>query len=93
MTDAVIAEGLVKRYGDVTALDGLDLRVPEGTVLGPARAERRRQDHGRPHPDHAAARPTRGGAEVAGIDVAEPTPPRCAAGSGCPASTPRSTST
>ncbi len=28
------AEGLVKRYGDVTALDGLDLTVPEGTVLG-----------------------------------------------------------
>ncbi len=26
--------GLVKRYGDVTALDGLDLNVPQGTVLG-----------------------------------------------------------
>ncbi len=25
---------LVKRYGDLTALDGLDLNVPEGTVLG-----------------------------------------------------------
>jgi len=25
---------LVKRYGEVTALDGLDLAVPEGTVLG-----------------------------------------------------------
>jgi ABC-2 type transport system ATP-binding protein len=34
MTDAVVAQGLVKRYGDVTALDGLDLRVPQGTVLG-----------------------------------------------------------
>jgi ABC-2 type transport system ATP-binding protein len=34
MTDAVVAEGLVKRYGDVTALDGLSLRVPAGTVLG-----------------------------------------------------------
>ncbi|HET7327903.1 MAG TPA: ATP-binding cassette domain-containing protein [Nocardioidaceae bacterium] len=34
MTDAVIAEGLVKRYKDVTALDGLDLRVPQGSVLG-----------------------------------------------------------
>ena len=33
MTDAVLAEGLVKRYKDVTALDGLDLRVPEGSVL------------------------------------------------------------
>jgi len=34
MTDAIRAEGLVKRYGDVTALDGIDLSVPEGTVLG-----------------------------------------------------------
>ena len=28
------AQGLAKRYGNVTALDGLDLSVPEGTVLG-----------------------------------------------------------
>jgi ABC-2 type transport system ATP-binding protein len=27
-------EGLVKRYGKVVALDGLDLSVPKGTVLG-----------------------------------------------------------
>jgi len=26
--------GLVKRYGDVLALDHLDLTVPQGTVLG-----------------------------------------------------------
>ncbi len=32
MTDAVVAEGLVKRYGAVTALDGLSLAVPEGTL-------------------------------------------------------------
>ena len=33
--DAVIeARELVKRYGDVVALDGLDLTVPRGTVLG-----------------------------------------------------------
>ncbi|HET9442474.1 MAG TPA: ATP-binding cassette domain-containing protein [Acidimicrobiales bacterium] len=32
--DAIVAEGLVKRYGAVTALDGVDLRVPAGTVLG-----------------------------------------------------------
>jgi len=28
------AQGLVKRYGKVTALDGVDLTVPRGTVLG-----------------------------------------------------------
>ncbi|WP_432943187.1 ATP-binding cassette domain-containing protein [Kribbella sp. CA-253562] len=31
---AVVAEGLVKRYGSTTALDGVDLTVPTGTVLG-----------------------------------------------------------
>ena len=31
---AVEAEGLVKRYGDTIALDGLDLQVRRGTVLG-----------------------------------------------------------
>ncbi len=31
---AVEATGLTKRYGEVTALDGLDLTVPAGTVLG-----------------------------------------------------------
>ena len=33
MTDAVFAEGLVKHYKNVRALDGLDLRVPQGSVL------------------------------------------------------------
>ena len=31
---AVEAEGLVKRFGEVTALDGLGLTVPEGTIAG-----------------------------------------------------------
>ncbi|MCW2502110.1 MAG: drrA3 [Actinomycetia bacterium] len=34
MEFAIEAEGLVKRYGSVRALDGLDLAVPEGTVMG-----------------------------------------------------------
>jgi ABC-2 type transport system ATP-binding protein len=34
MTDMIRTSGLVKRYGKVTALDGLDLVVPRGTVLG-----------------------------------------------------------
>jgi ABC-2 type transport system ATP-binding protein len=34
VTDVIRARGLVKRYGQVTALAGLDLDVPQGTVLG-----------------------------------------------------------
>jgi ABC-2 type transport system ATP-binding protein len=34
MSAAISAEGLVKRYGSVHALDGVDLEVEEGTVLG-----------------------------------------------------------
>ena len=68
MSDAVLAEGLVKTYGSVRALDGLDLAVPEGSVLallGPNGAGKT-----------TAVRvlttlllPDAGRAEVAGIDV------------------------
>jgi ABC-2 type transport system ATP-binding protein len=35
MTDtAILAEGLVKRFGAVVALDGVDFQVPTGTVFG-----------------------------------------------------------
>jgi oleandomycin transport system ATP-binding protein len=34
MTNAIVAEGLVKRYGSTTALDGVDLAVRTGSVLG-----------------------------------------------------------
>ena len=34
MNDVIQATGLVKKYGSVVALDGLDLAVPEGSVLG-----------------------------------------------------------
>ncbi|WP_338782747.1 ATP-binding cassette domain-containing protein [Streptomyces sp. DG1A-41] len=34
MPGAIYAEGLIKTFGDVKALDGVDLDVPEGTVLG-----------------------------------------------------------
>jgi polyether ionophore transport system ATP-binding protein len=34
MTEAIDAEGLIKRFGQVTALDGLDLRVRAGEVHG-----------------------------------------------------------
>ena len=65
---AVVARGLVKKYKDVVALDGVDLAVPEGTVLGML------------GPNGAGKtttvrilttllRPDAGSAEVAGIDV------------------------
>src|SRR5438270_13474066 len=31
---AIVAEGLRKRFGDVVAVDGIDLEVAEGTVFG-----------------------------------------------------------
>jgi ABC-2 type transport system ATP-binding protein len=34
MTNAIEATGLVKRYGEVQALDGLSFSVPEGVVFG-----------------------------------------------------------
>jgi ABC-2 type transport system ATP-binding protein len=34
VSDIIEARGLVKKYGDVVALDGLDLSVPEGAVYG-----------------------------------------------------------
>ncbi|MGH2545503.1 MAG: ATP-binding cassette domain-containing protein [Actinomycetota bacterium] len=34
MSDMIRTSGLVKRYGKVVALDGLDLEVPKGRVLG-----------------------------------------------------------
>jgi ABC-2 type transport system ATP-binding protein len=34
MTDMIRTSGLVKHYGKVVALDGLDLEVPKGSVLG-----------------------------------------------------------
>jgi len=65
---AVSARGLVKRYKDVTALDGVDLTVPTGSVLGLL------------GPNGAGKttivrilttllRPDAGSAEVAGVDV------------------------
>ena len=34
MSDMIVTSGLVKRYGSVVALNGLDLSVPQGKVLG-----------------------------------------------------------
>jgi len=32
--NAIVVDGIVKRFGDLTALDGIDLQVPPGPVLG-----------------------------------------------------------
>lgn len=34
MTDAVVIQGLTKRYGELVAVDGLDLRIPRGVCFG-----------------------------------------------------------
>jgi ABC-type multidrug transport system ATPase subunit len=71
MTEAaIVAEGLGKRYGPVTALDGVDLVLPAGGVLGllgPNGA-------GKTTLVRILAtllRPDRGRARVAGFDVAQ----------------------
>ena len=32
--EAVVIESLIKRYGEMVAVDGLSLRIPRGEVLG-----------------------------------------------------------
>ena len=73
MTNVIEATGLVKRYGEVTALDGFDLGVPEGTVqgvLGPNGAGKTTAVRILT----TLLRPDEGSATVSGIDVlAQPT--------------------
>ncbi len=66
--NAIEAQGLVKNYGDVTALDGLDLEVEAGTVfglLGPNGAGKSTTVRILT----TLSRPDSGRATVAGIDV------------------------
>ncbi|MFF7948635.1 ATP-binding cassette domain-containing protein [Streptomyces griseorubiginosus] len=68
MTDAIVTEGLRKRYGDKDALDGLDLRVARGSVhgvLGPNGAGKTTLVRVL----STLLRPDAGRAEVAGRDV------------------------
>ena len=52
---AIEARGLVKRFGDKVAVDGLDLTVPTGGVYGVLGPQRRRQDHDAADAGHAVA--------------------------------------
>ena len=92
MTNAIVAEGLVKHYGEVTALDGLDLTVEEGTVLGLLGPNGAGQDDVRAHPDHPARarRRARDGGRARRRQAGQAAAP---GRSGSRASTPRSTST
>jgi ABC-2 type transport system ATP-binding protein len=68
MREAIVAEGLVKRYGEITALDGLSLTVDEGTVmalLGPNGAGKTTAVR----VFTMLLRPDAGHATVAGLDV------------------------
>ncbi|WP_455353707.1 ATP-binding cassette domain-containing protein [Streptomyces sp. SYSU K217416] len=68
MTQAIVVEGLRKRYGDKPALDGLDLTVESGTVygvLGPNGAGKTTAVRIL----STLLRPDAGRAEVAGYDV------------------------
>jgi ABC-2 type transport system ATP-binding protein len=68
MTDAVLAEGLIKTFGETRALDGLDLAVPEGTIvglLGPNGAGKTTAVR----VFSTLLRPDSGRAEVLGVDV------------------------
>ena len=55
MPPIIEARGLTKHYGEVHALDGLDLVAESGRRHRPARAQRRRQDHLHQRRRHAAA--------------------------------------
>ena len=68
MTDAVVVEQLVKTFGSTRALDGVSLRIPQGTVLGVLGPN----GAGKTTLVRALAtllRPDSGRAEVLGIDV------------------------
>jgi ABC-2 type transport system ATP-binding protein len=68
MADVIRVRGLVKRFGAVTALDGLDLTVAEGTILallGPNGAGKTTAVRILT----TLLRPDEGTAEVAGIDI------------------------
>ena len=55
-TAAISLRGVVKRFGAITAVDGLDLEVPRRRLLRPARPQRRGQVDDDAHAHRAGAR-------------------------------------
>ena len=58
MADPLLASGISQRFGERVVLDGVDLEVPAGRVIGLLGPERCRQDHAHAHPLRRARRPT-----------------------------------
>ena len=89
---AVHARGLVKTFGALRAVDGIDLDVQPRRGLRRPRPQRRRQDHDAADARHAAADGRRRG-PASSVSTCGGTPTSCASCSASPASTPRSTRT
>ena len=68
---AVRCRGVIKRYGDVTAVDGLDLDVRARRVLRIAGTERRRARQRRSKFSKACSTADAGDVEVPGRSVAD----------------------
>ena len=66
---AIEANGLVKTFGDVRAVDGVDLAVPRGAVYGVLGPNGAGKTTTIKDPRHAAASPDAGSARVLGHDV------------------------
>jgi len=59
---AILVEGLIKSFGEVQALRGIDLSVPRGTVLGVLGPNGAGKTTAVADPDHADASRQRAGA-------------------------------
>ena len=89
---AIATEDVVKHFGDVEAVRGVNLEVPAGTVfglLGPNGAGKTTIVRMLT----TILKPTSGRATVLGSRLRAKTPSACATSSASPASTPRSTRT
>ena len=83
-TPALLVSGLRKAYGDVVAVDGLDLEVRRGECFGLLGSQRCRQDHD--HRDRGGPQPRRCRRDrrcSAGAGTAAPTSASCASASAC----------